>query len=216
MSESKAPEEKLRLVNAAREKFLESGFSKVTVDEIAADLGMSKKTVYKFFPRKEDLLKSVLRSLLLYVENRVTKIVESDAPFEEKLASILALVGGMIRRMRPQFLVDMKRSTPRLWEELETFRRERLFPKVNMIFVQAKKEGVLKPDVDEQLFFLMFLHAMQGIINPQTLIDLPLSADEAFRGVFRILFLGALSQSSEDQYHKVEDILAQTSTSRSL
>ena len=216
MAEPTVPEDKLRLLTAAREKFLESGFSKVTVDEIASGIGMSKKTVYKFFPSKEDLLRGVIRSLMMYAERRVTKIVESDAPFEEKLASILALVGGMIRRMRPQFMLDMKRTAPKLWEELETFRRERLFPKVKMIFKQAKQEGVLRPEVNEELFFLTFLHAMQGIINPNVLLNLPFSADDAFRGIFRILFLGALSQSSEEKYHKVEEIFAQTSTSRSL
>jgi AcrR family transcriptional regulator len=216
MQATQASEDKLRLVNAARERFMENGFSKVTVDEIAADLKMSKKTVYKFFPSKEDLLRGVLRSVLLYMENRLTRIVQSEDPFETKLANVLALIGGFIRRMRPQFMLDMKRSAPQLWLEAEKFRRERIFPKVNMIFVQAKKEGVLKPDINEELFFLTFLHAMQGIMNPQTLTESSFSADDAFRGVLRILLLGALSSSAEQQYHTVEAILAQTSTSRSL
>lgn len=216
MAELRDPEEKLRLVTAAREKFLASGFSKVTVDEIATDLGMSKKTVYKFFPTKEDLLRGVLRSIMLFMENRLEKIVSSDDPFETKLANVLMLIGGLVRRIRQPFLLDMKRTAPRLWEELEVFRRDHMFPKVKRIFEQAKHEGVLKSDVDVNLFFLTFLHAMQGIINPQTLTEHSFSGDEAFRGVLRILFLGALSSSAGDKYHAVEDILAHSSDLRSL
>ena len=216
MPESTVPDDKLRLLTAARERFLESGFSKVTVEEIAADLRMSKKTVYKFFPTKEDLLRGVVRSLMLFMENRVTKIVESDDPFETKMTNVLMLIGGLIRRIRPQFMLDMKRSAPKLWEEMETFRRERLFSKIKLIFVQAKEEGILKPDVDVNLFFLTFLHSMQGIMNPQTLTENSFSADDAFRGILRLLFLGALSPTASERFQKVEHILTQTSTSRSL
>ncbi len=216
MNDPKLQEDKMRLLNAAREKFLTAGFSKVTMDEIAGDLGMSKKTVYKFFPTKEDLLHGVLRSMMLYMENRLEKIVSSDDTFETKLANVLMLIGGLVRRIRPQFMLDMKRSAPRLWEELEAFRRDHMFPKVKRIFEQAREEGVLKSDVDVNLFFLVFLHGMQGIINPQTLTEQSFSADEAFRGILRILFLGALSSTAEQQYHAVEDILAQSSDLRSI
>lgn len=216
MKDSSQPEDKLRLVTAARDRFLESGFSKVTVDEIAGDLRMSKKTVYKFFPTKEDLLRGVVRSLMLFVENRLTKIVESDDPSEVKLGNVLKLVGSMIRRMRPQFMLDMKRSAPELWQEVETFRREKLFSKIKLIFIQAKKEGVLAPDINVDLFFLAFLHSMQGIMNPQTLTENSFSADEAFNGVLRLLLIGALSPSASDRFQKLEETLTASSSSRSI
>ncbi len=56
-----------RILSRAEEMFLKFGYSKVTMDEIAANIGMSKKTLYKFFPSKEELvtgdyLQNALRS----------------------------------------------------------------------------------------------------------------------------------------------------------
>jgi len=48
-------EDRERILEAAAHRFMELGISKVTLDEIASDLRMSKKTMYKHFPSKEHL-----------------------------------------------------------------------------------------------------------------------------------------------------------------
>lgn len=81
---------------------------------------------------------------------------------------------------------------------------------------QAKEEGVLRQDVNIDLFYLVFFHAVQGILNPTALLQLPVVPDEAFRGIFRILFLGAMASHAEQRYHAVEDVLNHHSTQRSI
>src|SRR5579871_3186133 len=54
-------ETRRRIVIAARDRFMASGFSAVTMDDIARELGMSKKTLYEFFPGKMDLLRATMR-----------------------------------------------------------------------------------------------------------------------------------------------------------
>src|SRR3989338_1135170 len=207
-------EEKELIITAARDRFFEHGFSKVAVDEIASDLGMSKKTVYKFFPTKEDILKGIVALMTGFVERKIESIVASDKPFEDKLAEVLAAIGGIVRRISPVMLDDMRRNTPAVWRQLEAFRSEQIFPKIRRLMQQAKEEGVLRPDVNVDLFFLMFLSVARGIVNPQTLSEHSFSADEAFSGIFRILFLGAMSPASEQRYRAVENILAAHSNLR--
>lgn len=48
-----------RILETAKEFFLEFGYKKVTMDEIADSLGMSKKTLYQYFPSKYELLSAV-------------------------------------------------------------------------------------------------------------------------------------------------------------
>ncbi len=209
-------EEKERLIIGARDKFFSSGFSKVTVEEIAGDLGMSKKTVYKFFPSKEDLLRGVVRFMIGRVERQMDQVVESQKPFEQKIAEVLAVAGQVTKRISPAFIDDVRRNMPELWREIETFRREKIFSKVKRLMQQAKEEGVLRQEVNVDLFYLVFVHAAQGILNPTVLSQQSFSADEAFRGIFRILFLGAMSSQAEGRYHAVDEILALHSQQRSL
>lgn len=209
-------EERDRVILNARDQFFSKGFTKVTVDEIAGDLGMSKKTIYKFFPSKDDLLRGVIDFMTARIGRQIDAVIASNKPFEQKLAEILAIAGQVTKRISPAFMDDVRRNLPGVWQHIEEFRRVRIFEKVKVLMRQAKEEGVLRQEVNVDLFYLMFFHAVQGILNPTTLVQAPFSADEAFRGIFRILFLGAMASNAEERYHAVEEILNQHTTQRSL
>ena len=198
-------EEKERIIEAASEKFFAQGFSKVTVDEIAAEVGMSKKTIYKFFPSKEDIMRGVAHFMMKRVEREVGKIVNSDKPFEQKLTEFLSVIGSIVGRSgRAQMLLDMKKYAPELWKEIETFRREHLLTKVQVMFQQAKKEGLFRDDLNTDIFMLMFINCVEGIINPYTLSEHSFSAKEAFQSVFKILFNGVLTDEARSTFHLFE------------
>ena len=198
-------QEKERIMQAAGEKFFAQGFSKVTVDEIASEVGMSKKTIYKFFPSKEDIMRAVAHFMMKRVEREVGKIVSSEKPFEQKLTEFLSVIGSIVGRSgRAQMLLDMKKHAPELWKEIETFRREQLLTKVQTMFRQAKAEGVFRDDLNTEIFMLMFIHCVEGIVNPYTLSEHPFSAAEAFQSIFKILFNGALTDEARAKLHLFE------------
>jgi AcrR family transcriptional regulator len=148
-------EEKQRVLDTAMTKFTESGISKVTLDEVAAELHMSKKTVYKFYHSKDDLLHAVVRFMLSTVEREVTAIVNANEPFEQKLTKLLALVGKQVQRIGRQFQLDVQRIAPNLWKEIDNFRRERILIKVKQMFEQAKREKVFRENLNVDLFYLV-------------------------------------------------------------
>jgi AcrR family transcriptional regulator len=194
-------EEKERIVQSATDKFLNLGISKVTLDEIASELRMSKKTVYKFFPSKDELLRAIVHMMMARMERQISAIVSSDKPFPEKMTELMSFAGKFVGRLSNQFIADMQRFAPALWKEVERFRREKIFSKLENMFVQAKEEGFLRKDLHHGLFMLMFLHSMQGIMNPQTLSQQSFSAQEAFKGIFKILFEGSLTDEARKQFH---------------
>ena len=72
-----------RIVDAARTHFFSHGFRSVTMDDLAEELGISKKTLYAHFPGKFDLLEAVLADKLAGVEatlKQVTRAHPHDFP----------------------------------------------------------------------------------------------------------------------------------------
>jgi AcrR family transcriptional regulator len=193
-------DDETRIIDAASDRFMDAGFYKVTMDEIASDLRMSKKTVYKFFPSKETLLKAIVHGFMRKVEGEVQGIVSSDKPIEEKLTTLLAFIGKHMRRLSRPFMTDVQRFAPALWKEIEIFRREQVLSQLQQMFRQAKKEGVFREDLDPDLFFLVLTTTIQGIMNPQVLSQQPFSAEEAFKGIFRILYEGAFTQEARKRF----------------
>ncbi len=189
-----------RILSAAEERFRAQGYQRMCMDDLATDLGMSKKTIYKHFPRKDLLMLAIARQAMGTIERQVGEIASSDRPFIEKITTILPLIGRQYVRLTKTLRTDLTRYAPAIWKEIETFRRLQATTKVYPMLKSARAEGVLRPDVSPELFFLTFLTAVEGILNPYTLANEPYSADEAFAGIFRILFQGALTEEASAQF----------------
>jgi AcrR family transcriptional regulator len=190
-----------RILLHARDKFLQMGFSKVTIDEIALDLGISKKTLYKFYPSKEELMRAAVHLNMRMIDQELQQIVSSDKPFAEKLAEALMMLGKFVGRISRSCINDMQRFTPALWKELEQFRREHVLRKLATMIQQARAEKVFRDDVHDQVLIFMLISAVQGIVNPEVLSQNAFSTDDAFRTIFRVLFEGALTDDARKGFH---------------
>src|SRR5258707_13421269 len=86
-----------RIVDAARVHFFSHGFRSVTMDDLAEELGVSKKTLYAHFPGKFDLLEAVLADKFASVEatlKQVTGTHPHDFP-----ATLHELLAGTQREL---------------------------------------------------------------------------------------------------------------------
>ena len=190
-----------RVLEHAREEFLSRGFSKVTLDEIASNLGISKKTLYKFYPSKEELLRASLHAMMRSAGWELERICSSDKPFAEKLAEAMVTMGKYVSRFRREGLADIQRNAPSIWKELDKFREEHIVSKLVSMIVQARKENIFRPEVNEQVLIRMLVSSIQGIINPQVLAHYSFSAQEAAQNILKVLFEGALTDSAREEFH---------------
>ena len=82
-----------QILNAAKKLFTNYGFKKVSMDEIASEAGVTKKTVYTYFSSKEDLLKYFIQEEILNMKNIVEEIDNKNLDFFETVSqSICSLL----------------------------------------------------------------------------------------------------------------------------
>ena len=197
-------EDRERVLEYARNEFLSRGFSKVTLDEIATDLGVSKKTLYKFYPSKEELLRASLHAMMRSAGWDLERISSSDKPFADKLAEAMVTMGRYVSRFRKEGIADIQRSAPTIWKELDKFREEHIVSKLVAMIVQARRENIFRPEIQEQVLIRMLVSSIQTVINPQVLTQYSFSAQEAVQGIMKILFEGALTDEARKEFHVFE------------
>jgi AcrR family transcriptional regulator len=185
-----------RILHHVRSRFYESGFSKVTLDEIAGELGMSKKTLYKFFPSKEALLRTIAHSTMASTRSEMEKIAASEKPFAEKIADVMMLVNRTVGRISRSFVVDIQRFAPDLWREIDKFRSEFIIQRLADMILKARGEGILRSDVNEIVLVHMLIHSIQSIVNPEFLARQPFTVNDAFHSIFKVIFEGALTDEA--------------------
>ena len=194
-----------RILEVAGSQFFSLGFTKVTMDEIAHELGMSKRTLYQHFPGKKDLLRQALLNKAQRISEGLGNMIDGNqAHFASKLEQALTFVATEMPHLSPIFLRDIQRHAPEVWQELDRRREEHIHTRFGQLIQEGVKEGFLRKDIDAEVLVLLFSTLIRNIVNPETLSHLPLSASQAFSVISGVLFEGILTDKGRAQYRKKE------------
>jgi AcrR family transcriptional regulator len=194
-------EVKERILSYAEQLFLQFGYSKVTMDEIAAGVGMSKKTLYKFFPGKEALVKEMITSMKCSIDDHIESVwTNEEMDFMDKLKSVMNFIGKQTTKLHGPLLEDLHKNIPEVWKEIHDFRKANAVKRFTTFINEGVERGVFREDIDKQLIVLFYLHAIQGMINPEALSQLPFTANQVFDAIIRIVFEGILTEEGRHEY----------------
>jgi AcrR family transcriptional regulator len=134
-----------RVLTVARRQFLAHGFRSVSMDDLAAELGMSKKTLYMCFPSKAALLEAVLKDKFQEVEADLSQLAKDrTVNVEAALQQLLNCLQRHTAEIQPAFVRDIGRETPELFQLIEQRRRELIRRYFGELFEEGKKAGVIR------------------------------------------------------------------------
>ncbi len=140
-----------RIVTTARRHFFAYGFRAVTMDDLARELGMSKKTLYAHFPSKAALVEAVLLDKIRSVESDLQQITSgSSSDFLTTLHQLLARVQMHLEEIQPPFLRDLRREAPEMFALVETRRREMIHQYFGRLVGDGQVAGIIREDVPDQ------------------------------------------------------------------
>jgi AcrR family transcriptional regulator len=184
-----------RIVAAARAHFFSHGFRSVTMDDLAAELGISKKTLYAHFPGKFDLLEAVLADKFAAVEARLKEVTR--APSHDFPATLHELLAGTQRELdeiKPPFVRDMRQKAPHVFKVVERRRAALIQRYFGKLFVEGQRAGMVRKDVPAKLIIEILLAIVQSVMNPPKIEELGMMPKEAFGEILKIVLEGALTQ----------------------
>jgi AcrR family transcriptional regulator len=192
---------RLQILRKAQEEFFTHGFSKVTTDELATALGISKKTLYQHFQSKEQLLREATYLMRDEMAASIKGIVaDPSLDFVSKLRGVMLTIGTRISRIRRAYMEDIRRKMPELWKELEEFRRERLLVVMTKLIEEGARSGELRREIDPRIFMMMFFTVIQNMMIPEVLAQLPFTASDLFDSFTRVMLTGVLSDEAREAY----------------
>jgi len=183
-----------RIVAAARPLFLERGFLRTTADDIAAELGMSKATLYRAFRSKEDILRAVVRETLGEILAGVERLIgDRSLGFIERMVALFAHLAGRLSQLGPTLARDVQNGAPAVWKEIHDFRQDKILRNFRIILESGRREGYFREDVDLDLLLRMFLILVQQLVTPDEVRRTGRPPAEAFESVIKVFFQGILT-----------------------
>ena len=195
-------------MDQATELFLRRGFSRVTTDELAEAVGVSKKTIYLHFRSKEQLLRQAMERKMDRIRAQIQEISERpNISSVEKLKAMLGLVGVQFASLSSEPLQDISRKAPQIWRTIEESRSRIFHDNVGAVIQAGIREGAIRKDIDPKLIIDILLMIVQHILNPEKLFVLSASAKEVFETVVKITYQGLLSENARKSF-SAEDTVA--------
>ncbi|MGB0357473.1 MAG: TetR/AcrR family transcriptional regulator [Flavobacteriaceae bacterium] len=152
-----------KILSTCAEMFLTLGFKSVTMDDIAKQLGISKKTLYSHFPNKESLVKNCVFHFFDYVTGEISKIsLVAKNPIEE-LYEIKMFMMRQIKneKISPQF--QLKKYYPEIFKALQEKQLAFMVERMSNSLEKGVALGLFRSNLNIPFVARLYFNGMMGI-----------------------------------------------------
>ena len=169
---------KEKIIWACRNLARSKGFYSPTMDELAAEAGVSKRTVYRYFHSKEEIIETTLESFMQEIYDFVQNLLAQNLPPEETLSQLIKtlLINGQFI-FNPPSLEDLRIHYPFLWQRIDQFRMQRIREVLANVVENSDKEQLHQ--INPRLLAAVIQASIQATINPDFLLSNQLNFEDA-------------------------------------
>jgi AcrR family transcriptional regulator len=194
---------KNRILNTSDELFNRFGFNKVTMNEISGSIGISKKTLYKFFDGKEQIVREIIHNRKCNVDNYLENLwADENLDFVEKMTNMMNFLRGQVHAMKNPLIEDLKKNNPEIWKEILETKKENIREKYSKLIGDGIKEGWIRDDLYEEVVMLMYINSVHNIMTPEVLSELPMTPEQVFDIITSVLFQGMFTDKGKIRYQQ--------------
>ena len=198
--------EKEIILKYTGERFYRDGFNKISMDEIASLLHMSKKTIYKHFQSKDKLIEALLdRNCEYHLENEI-KILNQKTNVIKKLVQMIQFHLDDLSKWSEKWLSDLQIHRPVLWNKYSQFKNDKYYTHFKKIFIEGRKEEYLK-EIPLDLILNGVESIVKSVLHTDFLINSKLSLRQALNYSIDIFISGILTTKGLKIYNKEKKIL---------
>lgn len=141
------PQEKI--LKTSLELFFKYGIKRVTMDDIAKELGMSKKTIYQFYKEKDDLVNQLCEIEMGKHEKKFEEVYSQSVDPIHEIMLISNNMKAMMQNVNPVFFMDLQKFHPKAFLQIQKFKEECAYKDIVRNIKKGKEAGYYRPEVDE-------------------------------------------------------------------
>ena len=137
-----------RILNKARELMFQTGVKHVTMDDLANQLGISKKTIYQYYKDKDALVSSVVENELANHAIFCNQSVVAADNAVHEIFLLMSVIQEMFNRMNPLALFEIEKYYPAAFEKIKKHKDDYIFSMISANLEKGMAEGLYRKDVD--------------------------------------------------------------------
>ena len=164
--------------------YFKYGIKSVTMDDVAHELRISKKTLYEHFKDKADLVEKVFVHFHNKHEEKICDIQNQKLNAIEQLLEINWIVKELLKEYNPSVDYDLQKYYPALYRKISREEGDRLFYLIVENVRQGKKEDIYRKDVKEEIIAKVYVYQVENVMNSQAVPIEELLSEEFYNEIF--------------------------------
>jgi AcrR family transcriptional regulator len=182
---------KERIIAKAREQFFRYGVKSVTMDDIASELGISKKTIYQHFEDKDAIVHQLMMGEMLQDKCEWDDLGKISKNVIEKMVKSMELIKKAFAEINPCTFFDIKKYHPKTWELFQSHKQNFIMESIKQELLEGIEQGYYRSDIKIEILTIMRMEQVETGFDPHlfppnkfSLIDVELTMlDHFIRGI---------------------------------
>ena len=183
--------------NQQLNQILEEGFDSVaetgvrafTVESLAKRLAMSKKTIYKFFPTKENLIRSIMQFVFTQINSTFKRVMADESNPAVQFIKIMETITKFAGKAPLNKIAELKSLYPDIWKEIESFRLSHQEDFYTILY-NAQEQGLARDDINMRSASIIYINIINSTFQPEFFLKNDLAIGETIRGFVQVVARG--------------------------
>lgn len=159
-------DQELAILNKSKELFFRLGVKSITMDDLAREMGVSKKTIYLYVANKSELVDKVMQMHVEQEKATMQEIIEQSSNAIHQTYLIIKAVLSQLRNIHPSSIYDIQKYYPKTWQIFVQFKNDFIYTLVKENLERGIKEGLYRENLDTHLVARLYINAIEYIVNP--------------------------------------------------
>ena len=157
---------KTRILQKAHDLYMRYGIRSVTMDEIALQTGVSKKTIYQFFEDKDALVEAIVLEKIKFAQQCCNSDMETADNAIEEMFRTMQMMEEMFRNMNPAVMFDLQKHHPAAFTKFEKHKSEYVYNVIRENLKRGILEDLYRSDLNIDIISLYRVESMMLLFNP--------------------------------------------------
>ena len=176
------------------ELFMRLGIKSLTMDDVARELGISKKTLYQFVESKDDLVKKAIELHLKEECGRSEHMMQTATDAIDELLLVIRANVDEMRKMKANIVFELQKYHRDAWDMIQEYQRGYMFNIVKDNLERGIREGLYREDLDVDITAKLHLVQSFAIFDETWFPKPPYSGDVLFREAMMLYLQSILSE----------------------
>ncbi|NNC95006.1 MAG: TetR/AcrR family transcriptional regulator [Chitinophagales bacterium] len=143
------------------------GIKSISMDDIAKNLSISKKTLYQYVENKADLVNKIMKTYLEVDKSTIETICSDSDNAIEEVVGIFRYFLHKRREFNPSVLYDLKKYYPQSYMLFVSYKREFMFSKIIQNIEAGKNQGFYRRDINSEIMAKVYQASIDALLDTE-------------------------------------------------